>query len=101
MNKIEINYFIDIFQSNDWNACIKWIKDYWNTEYGTCELCKEKSGTETLELTTGGWSENEYIIDMLEDTMFWISWWQESKRGGYYKFIYTEKISYEESEDSP
>ena len=99
MNKIELNYFIDIFESNDWNACIKWIKDYWNTDYGTISIDKTEQGKVIVELTTGGWSENEYIIDMLSDTMFWFLLWQESKRGGYYKFIYTEKISYEESED--
>ena len=99
MTKEEMDSFVNIFKTNDWNASIQWIEDYWNADYGTIKLCKGKNGIQTLELTTGGWSENEYIIDMLVDTMFWFLWWQESKRGGYYKFIYTEKISYEESED--
>jgi len=94
MNKKEL----DILNSNDWNKCIQLIEDYWNTDYGTCELCRERNGTETLELTTGGWSENENLIDQIAETWFWLLWWQESKRGGYYKFIYTEKINYESEE---
>lgn len=46
----------------------------------------------TLELTTGGWSENEEIVDILYNKMFWFLWWQESKRGGYYKFVYSENM---------
>ena len=98
MTKKETDDCINTFKTNNWDACIQWIKDYWNTDYGTFEICKEKNGITTIELTTGGWSENEYIIDMLADTMFWFLWWQESKRGGYYKFIYTEKINYESEE---
>lgn len=99
MTKKEMDSFVNIFKTNDWNTCIQWIEDYWNTDYGTISIDKTEQGKVIVELTTGGWSENEYIIDMLADTMFWFLWWQESKRGGYYKFIYTEKISYEESED--
>jgi len=82
----------------DWDKCIDLLKRYWNTDYGTFEVCKEKDGTTTVELTTGGWSENEYLIDVICDTWFWFLFWQESKRGGYYKFIYTEKINYESEE---
>ena len=97
MTKKETDNFINIFKTNDWNACIQWIIDYWNTDYGTIAVKTEPTKI-TIELTTGGWSENEYIIDMLADTMFWFLFWQESKRGGYYKFIYTEKINYESEE---
>lgn len=83
----------------DWNKCIDLLKGYWNTDYGTFEVCKEKDGTTTVELTTGGWSENEYLIDVICDTWFWFLFWQESKRGGYYKFIFVDKITYDESED--
>lgn len=40
----------------------------------------------TLELHTGGWSGNEDIIEALQGTDFWLLCWQESKRGGHYKF---------------
>lgn len=87
MNKEEL----DVLNSNDWNKCIQWIEEYWDLDYGTISIDKTEQGKVTLELTTGGWGKNEDIIDMLVDTMFWLLWWQESKRGGYYKFIYTEK----------
>lgn len=91
MTKKEKEEFTSIFEANNWDSCIRWIEDYWNTDYGTFEAYKEKDGKTTIELTTGGWSENEDIIDMLADTVFWLFWWQESKRGGYYKFTYSKK----------
>ena len=39
-----------------------------------------------LELHTGGWSGNEDIIEALQGTDFWLLAWQESRRGGHYKF---------------
>jgi hypothetical protein len=40
-----------------------------------------------FELHTGGWSGNEEIIVALEQNyLFWGLCWQESKRGGNYKF---------------
>ena len=89
---------LDILNSNDWNKCIQLIEDYWNTDYGTISVDKTEEGKIILELTTGGWSENEDLIDQIANTWFWFLWWQESKRGGYYKFIYTDKINYKESE---
>lgn len=77
-----------VFNSNDWEGCLEILDKYWNTDYGTMEICKEKNGRQMLELTTGGWSENERFIDKIAGTIFWILWWQESKRGGYYKFVY-------------
>ena len=81
---------IKILDGYSWGDSINIIQKYWNTDYGTCELCKEKD-KETLELTTGGWSENEEILKQLIETYFWFFWWQESKRGGYYKFVYTKE----------
>jgi len=40
-----------------------------------------------LELHTGGWSGNEDIIEALQSNfMFWAMYWQQSRRGGHYKF---------------
>ena len=83
---------LSVFNSNDWNKCIDIIEEHWNTDYGTISTDKTEKGKIIIELTTGGWSENEEIIDAIADTMFWLLWWQESKRGGYYKFIYVEVI---------
>lgn len=40
----------------------------------------------TLSISTGGWSDHEDIIEDLKGTFFWFMYWQESKRGGHYKF---------------
>lgn len=88
------NEEISTFNTNDFQQGINIIEKYWNQNYGTFDI-EGKDGILTLELTTGGWSENEEIIDILCNTMFWFLWWQESKRGGYYKFIYSEKMGVE------
>lgn len=88
---------LSTFNTNDWNACITLIEKHWNQTYGTFDI-EGNGNQQILELTTGGWSDNEEIIDQLADTWFWFLWWQESKRGGYYKFIYTEVITYESYE---
>lgn len=85
---------LSILNTNDWYECLNIIERYWNQDYGTFDI-EGKDGIQILELTTGGWSENEKIIDILYNKMFWFLWWQESKRGGYYKFIYSEKMGVE------
>ena len=86
---------ISILNTNDFHEGVTIIEKYWNQDYGTFNI-EGKDGIITLELITGGWSENEEIIDILANKAFWFLWWQESKRGGYYKFIYSEKIGVEE-----
>lgn len=49
------------------------------------ELNVNSDGWE-LKISTGGWSGHETIISALEGTFFWFLYWQESKRGGHYKF---------------
>lgn len=80
---------ISALNTNEFFECVSIIEKYWNQEYGTFDI-EGKEGIIILELTTGGWSENEELINELSNTMFWFLWWQESKRGGYYKFKYTE-----------
>ena len=91
MDKEEVN----ILNTNNFYEGVSIIEKYWNQNYGTFDI-EGKNGTITLELTTGGWSENEEIIDIISKTMFWFLWWQESKRGGYYKFVYFEKMGVDE-----
>lgn len=85
---------LSVLNTNDFLEGVTIIEKHWNQDYGTFDI-EAKNGIITLELTTGGWSENEEIIDILCNTMFWFLWWQESKRGGYYKFIYTEEMGVE------
>ncbi len=39
-----------------------------------------------LYLDTLGWSGNEEIIGVLQNTAFWILFWKKSERGGHYTF---------------
>lgn len=80
---------ISVLNTNDFMSGVSIIEKYWKQEYGTFDI-EGKEGIIILELTTGGWSENEELINELSNTMFWFLWWQESKRGGYYKFKNTE-----------
>ena len=80
-----------VFNTNNFYEAVGILEKYWNDDYGTFDI-EGKDGITTLELTTGGWAENEEIINKISYTMFWFLWWQESKRGGYYKFVYKEVI---------
>lgn len=93
MNKEELS----TFNTDDWRKCINIIDKYWNSEYGTF-VVEKKDNSIMLILITGGWSENEEIINIISNTMFWFLWWQESKRGGYYRLKIVNKIKYERSE---
>ena len=69
-----------------WGEGLELIADNWNLNYGFFKHEYPDTHTEIIEVTTGGWSENEEILNKLCTTMFWNLYWQESKRGGYYKF---------------
>ncbi len=85
MNINEALYFSSDLENCDkqmnWDKIVKLIEEYWDSDYGLFKI-----NNNILELITGGWSENEAIIEVLSRTMFWFFFWQESKRGGYYKF---------------
>lgn len=91
------NEELAVFNTNDWGECIGIIEKYWNDDYGTFDI-EGKNNNITITLTTGGWSENEAIINLICGTMFWFLWWQESKRGGYYRFKIVNKIEQERSD---
>jgi hypothetical protein len=67
----------------DHAGLLAFVREAWrNPEWGWRE---DEDGT--LRLSTGGWSGNESIIDALgANTMFWMFWWQSSRRGGHYEF---------------
>jgi len=62
------------------------LKEYWNEDYGSLTHHVWNSNKQCIVVHTGGWSKNEEIIQRLSQTMFWILYWQVSKRGGHYIF---------------
>ena len=65
---------------------IDYIKDRW--QYADCGYF-ELRGKRILKLrlSTAGWSGNESIIQSLQENhLFWMVYWQKSKRGGHYWF---------------
>jgi hypothetical protein len=63
-------------------SLMKYVKNIWNWDDYFVQVDENN-----FELHTGGWSGNEDIMMALENNqLFWVMCWQESKRGGHYKF---------------
>ena len=80
-------YDFEIKAIHEWPA-----SDYSGLLYYVCQLWSdygrhEKDGN-VYTLITGGWSGNEELISALQENenFFWAMCWEESRRGGYYKF---------------
>lgn len=70
--------------TDDIKGLFDFIEDecWWTPEFGF------KRNGEIIELHTGGWSGNEEIIDSIQHNknLIWMFTWEESRRGGHYKF---------------
>ncbi len=56
-------------------------ESWWCPEWGW------KRTFDDYDISTGGWSGNESIIDaMMENTIAWNLTWQQSRRGGHFSF---------------
>ncbi len=53
---------------------------WWNSDWGIVQKGNE------LQLHTGGWSENEDIMNILKYSLFWALSWEKTERGGHYYF---------------
>lgn len=51
----------------------------WDTHYGSIH-----EGRKYLQVSTGGWSENEAVLPQLQSTAYWFMHWAKSERGGHY-----------------
>lgn len=58
--------------------------EWWNPEWGFIRKGKD---VVHLELHTGGWSGNEEIMGALQkNSWFFFLYWEDSRRGGHYRF---------------
>ena len=65
---------------------------WWSADWGFIKKRSYKNKKVTIELHTAGWSGNEDIIRALEkNKYFYMLYWQESRRGGHYKFEFDKK----------
>lgn len=66
---------------NDFDGLINFIRPIWWASY-----CWHEKG-QFVMMSTGGWSGNEDIIAaMRNNKIWWILYWELSKRGGHYIF---------------
>jgi len=81
---------IESWDYNDFKGLMLVIEDLWSyPDYFSVEVGKSFINKKVLkyDISTGGWSGNEDIIAaMMDNTMFWSLCWEESRRGGHYKF---------------
>lgn len=71
-----------VIGTDDLRALFDYVRSlWWMPEWGW----KEADGK--FNISTGGWSGNEDIIDALQQNfMFWGLCWLSSKRGGHFEF---------------
>ena len=63
---------------------IELIVDLWDFYHGTMQYEAKVDGSYVVEFSTGGWSENEEVIEALMDSLWWQMFWWKSVRGGHY-----------------
>ena len=74
----------------DYRVFAKYIRDCWDTHYGSAVLNKN-----ILRLSTGGWSENEEMMMAIkQNNQFHCACWRESKCGGRYVYELPTKKSF-------
>lgn len=64
-----------------WECGQRFLEDYFNMDYGKLEI-----GRETITVVTGGWSDNEYVIEILKQSEFWNVFRITCFKGGRYVF---------------
>lgn len=63
---------------------IEFLKEMWI--YDDYIDFKNDGDIWVLQISTAGWSGHESILANIERTLFWMMYWQKSKRGGHYWF---------------
>lgn len=67
----------------DFKGLMEFVKTRW--AYASWGWSEPEPGV--FKISTAGWSGNESIIEALKgNTMFWMTSWESSRRGGHYEF---------------
>jgi hypothetical protein len=68
-----------------WVELMDFIRSiWWASDWG---FHVEELGKLTYNLSTGGWSGNESIVQAMQrNYLFWTLTWMQSRRGGHYTF---------------
>lgn len=72
------------WDANDFSGLLEFIREIW--KYSDCGYFKEQESGVYL-ISTAGWSDNEEIIAaMKRNIIWWLLYWELSRRGGHYQF---------------
>ena len=72
---------------NDFAGLMEYVEELWKYPQYFNKFHNDKTNKTRYEISTGGWSGNEEIIDaMIDNRMFWAVCWLSSKCGGHYVF---------------
>lgn len=85
----------DVLEPPDAHKLMAFVRDrWWYADAGFWQMgappLERQTGTLAVQyvLATGGWSDNEMLIDALQENRpFWMFFWESSHRGGRYTFI--------------
>jgi hypothetical protein len=79
----------------DFRGLMEYVRQAWHFgDWGWNESDETIDGkaVRRYNISTGGWSGNETLIDALQDNrLFWMMCWQQSRRGGHYVFEIRER----------
>lgn len=77
---------IEEWPADDPAGWLAFCREAWNVEYGKVTRGHRTGYTET-ELVSGGWSDNEAIVEaMAHNRLLWSRCWVSSHRGGAWVF---------------
>lgn len=75
----------DAFKNAD--KAFEWFKSKYDKRYGSI---REQDGL--VEIHTGGWSENERLIEKLKKTAWWLMHFRAMETGGHYYFATNNQL---------
>jgi len=81
-----LEYIKSYSYTDGWKPLMDLVYAEWSYDFPYRAITVEEDHF-VYELSTGGWSGNESLVDALkENHMFWIINWYSSRRGGHYVF---------------